>query len=144
LDNLARRVRDEAYLNSATGSTVELASERVADDDVAVYGERQNEQRTEMLRQEVQDVEQLADDGRVVQVHVELELEGVERVDDEEDDGGDGQRSHVDRRRVVPPHSTLQPDHRRQNVADQADEQPHGKDDPVEPDGVRDEVQYEL
>ena len=115
----------------------------MTDNDVAVDGERQNQQLAEVLRQEEEHVEHLADYRQVVQVHVHVELEGVERVDDQEHDAVDGQRGDVDRRRVVPAHSTLEPDHCRQSVADQADQQPHDDDDKVEPDRVRGEVQVQ-
>jgi len=54
---------ERVYLESATGATVDLPSERMTDNDVAVDGERQNQQLAEVLRQEEEHVEHLADDG---------------------------------------------------------------------------------
>ena len=50
------------YLKGATGVTVDLATERVTDDDVSVHGERENQQLAEVLRQEEEHVEHLAGD----------------------------------------------------------------------------------
>ena len=82
----------------------------------------------------------LAEDGQIVEVHVELELERVEREDDEERGAVDGQRGDVDGRRVATPQATPQPDGRRQRVADEPDQQPRDDDHPVEADRVRDEL----
>ena len=48
-----------SYLDGSGGSAVDLSYERVTDDDVAVDGEGEDEQLTEVLRQEVQHVEHL-------------------------------------------------------------------------------------
>jgi len=52
----------DTYLQRATGTTVDLATERMTDDYVSVHGERENQQLAEVLRQEEEHVEHLAGD----------------------------------------------------------------------------------
>ena len=87
-----------------------LLLERVADGDVALDREAEDEQRRQVLRDVVHGVEDLARHVLVVRLDPPRHVQLDEYVQDEEHEVGDGQRAQVDGRRVVAAGRPAEPD----------------------------------
>lgn len=126
------------YLHRATRTTEDATLKREADGDVSINGEAQYQQLIEILRHDVENVDQLAGDRVMVDLNRPQEFQCVDRVHNEENETIDRQCGDINGRRAS--HSFLEPDLGRQSVSGQTNDQPQYEQDATEPQGFRNEA----